>query len=63
MIQIVIGIQANQYVPQRVLEYSIRKQTASSVDIRPQRQSARRVGGTRFGFVRFGVPHSFGYRG
>ncbi len=63
MIQVVIGTQPNQYIPQRVLEYSIRKHTSGEVEIRAERQSARHVGGTKFGFVRFTVPHIFGYRG
>ena len=63
MIRIVIGTQANQYVPQRVLEYSIRKHTSAEVEIFPTRQSAQRVGGTRFGFVRFCIPSMFDYEG
>lgn len=63
MIQVVIGTQANQTIPQRVLEYSIRKHCAGEVDIRPTRQSQQRVGGTKFGFVRFCVPEVFGFQG
>jgi hypothetical protein len=63
MIRVVIGTQANQLVPQRVLEYSIRKQSSVEVEILPTRQNAPRVGGTRFGFVRFCVPSLCGYRG
>jgi lipopolysaccharide biosynthesis glycosyltransferase len=63
MIQIAIGTQSNQYIPQRVLEHSIRAHTKHEVDIRPTRQTVRRVGGTKFGFVRFCVPEVFGYHG
>jgi len=63
MIRIVIGTQANQYLPQRVLEYSIRKHTSAQVEILPTRQSVQRVGGTRFGFVRFCIPSMFDYQG
>jgi lipopolysaccharide biosynthesis glycosyltransferase len=63
MIRIVIGTQANQYVPQRVLEYSIRKHTSAEVEILPTRQTVKRRGGTRFGFVRFCVPSLCGYQG
>jgi hypothetical protein len=63
MIQVVIGTQANQYIPQRVLEFSIREHTAGDVDLRPTHQTQRRVGGTKFGFVRFCVPETFGYQG
>lgn len=63
MIRIVIGTQANQLVPQRVLEHSIRAHTSAEVEILPTRQRVRRVGGTGFGFVRFGIPAMFGYSG
>jgi lipopolysaccharide biosynthesis glycosyltransferase len=63
MIQIAIGTQANQYVGQKVLEYSIRKHTRAELDLRFETQTQRRIGGTRFGFVRFTVPALFGYRG
>ena len=63
MIQIAIGTQTNQYIGQKVLEYTIRKHTSEEVDIRYPAQIAKRVGGTRFGFVRFQVPELFGYRG
>ncbi len=63
MIRIVIGTQRNQYVPQRVLEYSIRKHASTDVEIHPTQQSVQRRGGTRFGFVRFCVPSMFGYEG
>lgn len=63
MIRIVIGTQANQYLPQRVLEYSIRKHSSEEVEILPTRQTVQRRGGTRFGFVRFCVPSIFDYTG
>jgi hypothetical protein len=63
MIQIAIGTQSNQLIPRRVLEYSIRKHTSAEVDIRFPTPPAKRVGGTKFGFVRFCVPHTFGFRG
>ena len=63
MIQIAIGTQANQLVPQKVLAYSIRAHTREALDLRFERQRQRQLGGTRFGFVRFTVPSLFGYRG
>jgi lipopolysaccharide biosynthesis glycosyltransferase len=63
MIRIVIGTQANQYVPQRVLEYTIRKHASAELEIPPTRQTVSRRGGTRFGFVRFCVPAICGYAG
>ncbi len=63
MLQVVIGTQANQYIPQKVLEYSIRKHCAEEVDLRFVTQHLPSVGGTKFGFVRFLVPQTFGYRG
>ena len=63
MLKVVIGTQAKQYLGQRVLEWSIRKNTSEEVEIRAVRQHRRRVGGTRFGFVRFQVPALCGYRG
>jgi len=63
MIRIVIGTQANQFIPQRVLEYSIRKHTSADVQIIPTRQTVERKGGTRFGFVRLCVPAICGYEG
>jgi hypothetical protein len=63
MIQIAIGSEIRQRIPQQVLEYSIRKHTSAEVDIRFPTPPVRRVGGTRFGFARFCVPHAFGYGG
>jgi len=63
MIRVVIGTEPNQYVPQKVLEYSIRTNTDADVDIRFVHQSEKRMGGTNFGFVRFHVPEIFGFEG
>jgi lipopolysaccharide biosynthesis glycosyltransferase len=63
MIRIVIGTEANQYIPQKVLEYSIRSHTSENLDIRSLQQNQKRVGGTKFGFVRFHVPSIFNYEG
>lgn len=63
MIRVVIGTEPNQYVPQKVLEYSIRTNTEAEVDIRFVTQAERRMGGTNFGFVRFHVPEIFGFEG
>jgi lipopolysaccharide biosynthesis glycosyltransferase len=63
MIRVVIGTEANQYVPQKVLEHTIRKHCAEPVDIRFATQTQNRVGGTNFGFVRFMVPSMFDYQG
>jgi hypothetical protein len=63
MVQIAIGTQANQYIPQKVLEFSIRQHTEAPLDLRFEAQRQHRVGGTRFGFVRFTVPALFGYQG
>ncbi|PSB04137.1 glycosyltransferase [Merismopedia glauca] len=63
MLQIAIGTEASQYIPQKVLEFSIRECTTSLLDIRCLKQSEKRIGGTKFGFVRFHVPAAFGYQG
>lgn len=63
MIRIFIGTEPTQYVPQRVLEYSIRKQASAEVQVTGARQNHQRLGGTKFGFVRFMVPHLCGYDG
>jgi lipopolysaccharide biosynthesis glycosyltransferase len=65
MIRIVIATQPTHHVPTRVLEYSIRRHSAAELDIRPtsQPEGVERKGGTRFSFVRFLIPHMFGYRG
>ncbi len=63
MITIVIGTDPSQYVAQRVLEYTIEKHTGAEVRIIPGLQTQRRLGGTRFGFVRFLVPSLCDYQG
>ena len=63
MIKVVIGTEESQFIPQKVLEFSIRYHTTNEVDIRCVRQIERRLGGTKFGFVRFGVPSMFNYEG
>ena len=63
MIKIVIGTELNQYIPQKVLEFSIRQHTNSELDIRCVTQEEKRLGGTKFGFVRFKVPDIFNYEG
>ena len=63
MITIVIGTDPSQYVAQRVLEYTIRKHTRAKVKIIAGRQTQKRLGGTRFGFVRFLVPSLCDYQG
>jgi len=63
MIRIVIGTDPSQFVAQRVLEFSIRKHTDAEIEIIAGRQTQKRLGGTRFGFVRFTVPDLCGYCG
>ena len=65
MIRIVIATAPTHYVPTRVLEYSIRRHTSAQLDIRPttQPEHVQRKGGTGFSFVRFLIPHMYGYRG
>lgn len=63
MIKIVIGTEANQYIPQKVLEFSLQEHTNSELNIRSITQQEKRLGGTNFGFVRFNVPHIFNYEG
>lgn len=63
MINVVIGTEDNQLIPQKVLEYTIRQHCKGEVDIRACRQSEPRMGGTKFGFVRFHVPSIFNYEG
>lgn len=58
-----IGTEEDQLIPQKVLEYSIRRNTKSPVNVRSVKQEMDRVGGTNFGFVRFLVPHMNGYQG
>jgi|GEM_PF-1918190 len=63
MIRVVIGTEPSQLLAERVLEYSIRKNTAYPIEIHCKRQVFKRVGGTQFGFVRFSVPQDFGFSG
>ena len=63
MITIVIGTDPSQYVAQRVLEYTIRKHTDTEIKIIPGIQTQKRLGGTKFGFVRFLTPSLCDYQG
>ena len=63
MIKVVIGTEPTQYVAQRVLEYSIHQHASVPVEVVGGQQSQKRVGGTKFGFVRFLVPSICGYQG
>lgn len=63
MIRIIIGTEYNQYLPQKVLEYSIKKSAKHPVEIQAIHQEDPRKGGTNFGFVRFNVPSLCGYEG
>ncbi|WP_338430715.1 glycosyltransferase [Synechococcus elongatus] len=62
--RIYIGTEANQYLAEQTLIYSIRKHLSDpNIEIIPLTQTQRRVGGTRFGFVRFTLPQAMGYQG
>ena len=61
--KIVIGTEANQYVPQQVLIYSIKETLSIDAEILPTTQGQHRIGGTNFGFVRFMVPSMCNYQG
>jgi hypothetical protein len=63
MLQIIIGTQPNQYLAEKVLEYSIRKSASRDVVVRRVKQQRASPGGTRFGFVRFRVPQLCDFRG
>lgn len=63
MIRVVVGTQPDQYVCQKVLEYSIRANASQPVDITFRTNVGERIGGTNFGFVRFLVPSLFGFSG
>jgi hypothetical protein len=63
MLRVVIGTEPTQYIAQRVLEYSIRKNASREVEVRGASQEQRAVGGTKFGFVRFLVPSLCDWRG
>ena len=62
-VRVVIGTEDNQYIPQQVLKYSIEKSASGPLEIHCVKQEGSRVGGTNFGFVRFGVPSMFDYMG
>ena len=61
--KIVIGTEANQFVPQQVLIYSIKETLSIDAEVLPTTQKQHRIGGTNFGFVRFMVPSMCGYQG
>ena len=63
MLQIIIGTQRNQFLAERVLEYSIRKNASGPVDVRAVHQDRASPGGTKFGFVRFMIPSLCDFRG
>lgn len=63
MVKVVIGTERNQYIAQKVLEYSILKNASKEVEIQFATQQEGRKGGTNFGFVRFHVPELCGYSG
>jgi hypothetical protein len=62
-LNVYIGTEDDQLIPQKVLEYSILKNTKSPVNVHPVKQDMDRVGGTNFGFVRFLVPKLNDYTG
>lgn len=67
-LRIYIGTEDNQFVAQQVLAYSIETQASVPVAVIPtyaqQLQfDMSKLGGTKFGLVRFNVPHLAGYRG
>ena len=63
MINVVVGTEPNQFIAQKVLEFSIRKHARKPVNIRFETWQGKRVGGTNFGYVRFMVPQICGYQG
>lgn len=63
MLNIVIGTEENQYIPQQVLIYSLYKTASEELNIVMPAQEFERRGGTNFGFVRFLVPQVFNYIG
>ncbi len=62
MVKVVIGTEASQFIPQRVLQYSIEKHTPG-VEVYVRSQIEKPMGGTKFGFVRFHLPSMFGFQG
>lgn len=63
MLNVIIGTQNNQFLAERVLEYSIRKHASRDVEVRAVHQDRASPGGTKFGFVRFQVPSLCGFSG
>lgn len=63
MIRVFIGTEASQYIPQKVLEYSISANTQQKVECKAIKQTIQRVGGTNFGFVRFQIPSLCNFTG
>lgn len=63
MVKVIVGTERNQYIAQKVLEYSIKKNATVPVEISFTTQTEMRRGGTNFGFVRFHVPEMCSYRG
>lgn len=63
MLQVIIGTQDNQFLAERVLEHSIRKNASGAVNVRAVKQDRASPGGTNFGFVRFTVPSLCDYTG
>lgn len=62
-LNVYIGTEDAQLIPQKVLEYSIHKNTSSPIKVQAVKQESKRVGGTNFGFVRFLVPKLNNYKG
>ena len=48
-LNVYIGTEDNQLIPQKVLMYSIKKYTNSDINLIPCKQEVERVGGTNFG--------------
>lgn len=63
MVRVVIGTEPAQYIAQKVLEFSIRTNTTSDVEIHFAFQKEKRMGGTGFGFTRFYLPGMFDFKG
>jgi lipopolysaccharide biosynthesis glycosyltransferase len=62
-LQVFIGTENNQLLPQKVLEYSLKKNSSVSLKVTPLYQTQKRVGGTNFGFVRFTIPEICNFKG
>ncbi len=62
-LKVYIGTEDDQFIPQKVLEYSIHKHSNNNVETIPVKQEMERVGGTNFGFVRFLIPNMNNYEG